>query len=162
VDSFSFRDRQSIKNLNIEPSFKTREATSKCMGYVNTLLAKHQDDGAAFTHWNKIKDPPRGGFRFQSRILHNSPQQRGNKVQCVTPLHLRASKRENEAKVIKMKREREKERFNLISRNKSCHCESIDNRSHCGFKNGLQTDRHTDRRSDKILIYRLTDSILSV
>ena len=38
---------------------------------------------------------------------------------------------------------REKERFDLISRDKNRHCESIDNRSQRGLKNGLQTDRQT-------------------
>ena len=90
MDSFSSWDRQKISTLNIEPSFKTTKAPSNDMSYVNTQLVKHKVDGAPVTHWIQINDRARDGLRFQSRILH---KQRGNEVEWVTALDIRASKR---------------------------------------------------------------------
>ena len=144
MDICSFRDRRRISTLNIEPSFKTRKASSNGMSYVNTQLAKHKDDEAPFTHWIQINDRARDGLRFQSRILH---KQRGIEVEWVTALDIWARKR---AKRRKSDKSREQERFCLIWRNKYRHSQSTDNRFQCGLKNGLQTDRQTDGQTKYI------------
>ena len=55
-----------------------RKASSYDIRCVSTTLAKHKDDEASFTRWNKINDQPRDGLRFRTIILH---RQRGIEVQ---------------------------------------------------------------------------------
>ena len=65
-------------NSQYPASFKTREASSNGVSYVNPQLDKYKDDESPFTHWNEINAQPRDGLSFQSRILH---KQRGIEVE---------------------------------------------------------------------------------
>ena len=103
MDSFSFRDRQRISTLNNPPSFKTGKASSNRISYVNTSLAKHEDDAEPVTNWNNIHDQARDGLIFQNRIL---PKQRGIDVGWVTEVDLPASKKGKGAKAINQERKR--------------------------------------------------------
>ena len=69
MDTCLFRDRQRMLTLNIQPSLKTRKASSTGMNYVNTPLTKHEDDEATFTHSDEISDQTRDGLRCQYRVL---------------------------------------------------------------------------------------------
>ena len=70
-----------------------QKATSCGISYANTQLAKHEDDGAPFSHRNKINDQPRDGVKFQTRILYG---QSGIEIEWITVLDIRTSKRERE------------------------------------------------------------------
>ena len=60
---------------------QSQNASSNGISYENTLLVKHTDDAAPFTHWNKSSDQTRDEFRFQSRFLHNREATKSNASQ---------------------------------------------------------------------------------
>ena len=118
-----------------------QNASSYGISYENTLLVKHKDDAAPFTHWHKINDRARDELRFQSHFLHNEEAIKSNAP------HHSIFERARQKTTWKWSKWRVKERFDLISRDKNRHCESIDNRSQRGLKNGLQIGMYRDRTS---------------
>ena len=134
-----------------------QNASSNGISYHNTLLVKHKDDAAPFTHWNKNQwSNERYELRFQSHFFHNREAIKSNASQY--SIFERA--REKSTKAINRESKRDFARSDAI---KTVTVNQSTTDPTVVLKTGYrQTDRHTDRRSDKILIYRLTDSILSV
>ena len=156
---FSFWDGREISNLtpcfselNLQVCWRTRKASSDGICYVITPL-KIWIRWSTFHSltWNQ-QPTKRDGLRFQNRILH---RQRDSEVELITAIDMQTS---TNTKSRESDQSRDKERFFFIKRNKNLRSHSTENRFHCGFKNGLQADRQTD----KTHIYRLTEPILSV
>ena len=101
-----------LQDLVCETARKPQDqnASSNGISYENTLLVKHNDDAAPFTHWNKSNDQTRDELRFQSRFLHNKEAMKSNESQY--SIFERA--REKRTKAINRERNRDSSRSDAI------------------------------------------------
>ena len=142
MDSFSFRDRQRSSTRNIQPSLKTRKAPLKGISYVNTPLAKHEDDAAPFTHWNKINNLSRDELRFQTVFSTNREAMKSNASQ-----HSSFGRaREQKARKWSMKREKRDSAWSVVIKTFPLY-EPITDRTVVWTTGYRQTSRQTHRQT---------------